>query len=316
MIKVDHLTKSFVRYTKMGRVRRSRTLVTAVDEISMSIQAGEMVGYIGANGAGKSTTIKMLTGILAPTSGTVSVAGLTPLDDRVALARKIGVVFGQRSQLWWDLPLRDSFDLLRHIYRVSAADHLSTRTGLIDTFDVGSFLDTPVRQLSLGQRMRGELVASLLHRPSVLFLDEPTIGLDVVSKYAVREALAALNRDDGVTVVLTTHDLTDIEQLCQRVIIIDGGKLVADEALATLKSRQGGQRTMIVDLDRAMPALVIEGVDCTGIDGPRQWLSFSPPLTAADVLAAVSAAADVRDLTMVEPDIESIVRDIYNTHPA
>jgi ABC-2 type transport system ATP-binding protein len=184
-----------------------------------------MVGYIGPNGAGKSTTLKMLTGVLTPSAGEVSVCGLSPVPQRTRLALRIGVVFGQRSQLWWDLPLRESFVVLRHIYRVPAADHEGRLRRCISLLDLGDFLDTPVRQLSLGQRMRGELTAALLHGPKVLFLDEPTIGLDVVSKQAVRSFLAELGAGGDVTLVLTTHDLADIERLCRRLVVIDHGRV-------------------------------------------------------------------------------------------
>src|SRR3954465_15710144 len=192
---------------------RGRPAVQAVRDLSFSVEAGEMVGYIGPNGAGKSTTIKMLTGILVPTSGEIRVAGLDPQRRRVELARRIGVVFGQRTQLWWDLPLRDSFELLRHVYRVPAARHAENLVEFTEVLDLGSFLDTPVRQLSLGQRMRGEITAALLHDPSVLYLDEPTIGLDVVSQERVREFLQRVNREREVTILLTTHDLDDMERL-------------------------------------------------------------------------------------------------------
>ncbi len=228
------LRKVFSTRIKVSRVRRERREVVAVEGIELEIAAGSFVGVIGPNGAGKSTTIKMLTGILAPTSGEVHVLGHVPLHERSRLAQRIGVVFGQRSQLWWDLPLADSFTLLRHIYRVPVADHRTTLDELTEQFELGPLLAQPVRTLSLGQRMRAELVAALAHRPELLFLDEPTIGLDVVSKFALRDALAAINRDYGTTIVLTTHDLADVEKLCERVVIIDHGRIIRDQPLATL----------------------------------------------------------------------------------
>ncbi|MGH3071654.1 MAG: ABC transporter ATP-binding protein, partial [Gaiellaceae bacterium] len=223
MIQLRDVYKRFVVRAKTGRLRRERREVRAVDGISYEIEPGAMVGYLGPNGAGKSTTVKMLTGILVPSAGEIRVAGLDPSRQRIELTRRIGVVFGQRSQLWWDLPLADSFDLLRHIYRVPAARHRENLDRFTEVLGLGPFLDTPVRQLSLGQRMRGELTAALLHDPEVIFLDEPTIGLDVVAKQRVRQFLVELNRERGVTVLLTTHDLGDIERLCSRLVVIDQG---------------------------------------------------------------------------------------------
>jgi ABC-2 type transport system ATP-binding protein len=238
LIELDDVEKTFTVYRKAGRVRRLRTEVRAVDGVTLAIEAGTMVGYIGPNGAGKSTTIKMLIGILVPSRGTVRVDGRDPSRERVDVARRIGVVFGQRTQLWWDLPLADSFALLRHVYRVPAADHRRRLAHLTDLLDIGPFLATPVRQLSLGQRMRGELVAALLHDPPILFLDEPTIGLDVVSKEAVRGFLAELNRERGTTVLLTTHDLVDVERLCDRLLIIDRGRVIEDGTVESIKGRE------------------------------------------------------------------------------
>jgi ABC-2 type transport system ATP-binding protein len=223
LIRLDHVSRVFTRKRRNG-LRRVTTEHRAVDDLSLTIAAGEFVGYLGPNGAGKSTTIKLLTGILVPSGGTVRVSGLDPTRQRVQLARRVGVVFGQRTQLWWDLPLRDSFDLLRHVYAVPAALASANLARFIDLLDLGPFLDTPVRQLSLGQRMRGDLAAALLHGPELVYLDEPTIGLDVVAKSAIRQFLAAENRERGVTVLLTSHDLADIERLCRRVVVIDRGR--------------------------------------------------------------------------------------------
>ncbi|TDC01709.1 ATP-binding cassette domain-containing protein [Nonomuraea longispora] len=225
MIELDRAGRSF-------KVRRS--LVHAVRDLSFTIAPGEFVGYLGPNGAGKSTTIKMLCGILTPTSGTVRVAGLEPSRRRTTLARRIGVVFGQRTTLWWDLPLADSFELIRHLYKVDRNTFRTRLDELTTTLDLGSFIRTPVRQLSLGQRMRGDLAAALLHAPDVLVLDEPTIGLDVVSKAGIRDFLKRLNAERGTTVLLTTHDLGDIERLCRRVMLIDHGQLAFDGTLGDL----------------------------------------------------------------------------------
>jgi ABC-2 type transport system ATP-binding protein len=312
MIQLRDVHKHFVVRSRRGRLRRERREVRAVDGISYSIEPGTMVGYLGPNGAGKSTTVKMLTGILVPTSGEIRVAGLDPARQRIELTRRIGVVFGQRSQLWWDLPLADSFDLLRHIYRVPAERHRLNLERFADLLGLGEFLGTPVRQLSLGQRMRGELTAALLHDPDVVFLDEPTIGLDVVAKAAVREFLAEVNRERGVTVLLTTHDLADIERLCSRLLIVDHGRVIWDGGLDELKRRYGRQRTLVVDLEEAAPPLDVPGARVVRVDGPRQWLAFRRDETsAAELTAAVAARARLVDLAIEETQIEEIVRTIY-----
>jgi ABC-2 type transport system ATP-binding protein len=309
MIEVEHLSKRFV--VRRGRLRRERHVVEAVNDISFRVERGELLGYLGPNGAGKSTTIKMLTGILVPSSGRVSVAGLDPSRRRIELARKIGAMFGQRVQLWWDLPLEDSFELLRHIYKVPADRYRASLTRFREVLDLDPFLRTPVRQLSLGQRIRGELTAAMLHSPELLFLDEPTIGLDVVAKQRVRDFLVELNRDEGVTVLLTTHDLGDIERLCNRLLVIDHGSLIWDGRIADLKERYGAERTLIVDLEEPAPPLEIAGARVERVDGPRQWLRFRGP--AAELTARVAASTRLVDLQIAEPDIEEIVRRIYST---
>jgi ABC-2 type transport system ATP-binding protein len=286
--------------------------VHAVADLSLTIDGGECVGYIGPNGAGKSTTIKMLTGILVPTSGEIRVAGLDPQRRRVELARRIGVVFGQRTQLWWDLPLRDSFELLRHVYRVPAARHAANLVEFTDVLDLGPFLDTPVRQLSLGQRMRGEITAALLHDPSVLYLDEPTIGLDVVSQERVREFLQRVNRERDVTILLTTHDLDDVERLASRLVVIDEGRVIHDGTVDEVKDEYVQYRTLVVDLVEPAAPLLIEHAEVVRVDGPRQWLRFHrDQVTAAELVAAVARSGNLRDLTIEEPDIEDVVTRIY-----
>jgi len=243
-IRLVDVRKTFTLHRRASILRRERVEVHAVDGITLAVAPGELCGCIGPNGAGKSTTIKMLTGILVPTSGTVEVAGRDPSRSRVTLARRIGVVLGQRTQLWWDLPLADSFALLRHVYRVPAARHEATLASLTERLDVGPFLGTPVRQLSLGQRMRGELVAAMLHEPEILYLDEPTIGLDVVSKASIRDFLRRQNAERGTTVLLTTHDLGDIERLCRRIMLIDHGRLAFDGTLDDLMATAPGGTTI------------------------------------------------------------------------
>jgi ABC-2 type transport system ATP-binding protein len=311
LIEVRDLNRTFVVRKRDGRVRRTRTEVRAVRDLTFGVDAGEMVGYIGPNGAGKSTTIKMLTGILVPTSGRLRVAGLEPSRDRTELARRIGVVFGQRTTLWWDLPLRDSFELLQKIYRVDPERHRRTLAEYVELLELGDLLDTPVRQLSLGQRMRGDITAALLHEPEILYLDEPTIGLDVVSKGRLREFLRTLNAERGTTLMLTTHDLQDIEALCDRVVVIDHGTAVFDGRLTDLHRHGGSSRTLVVDLvDEAAP-ISVPGAVTRQVQGPRQWLSFPADASAAPVVAAVAASYDVADLSIQEPDIEDVIRQIY-----
>jgi ABC-2 type transport system ATP-binding protein len=314
VIRVDGVEKRFTVWRKHGRLRRERTEVRAVDNLTFEVAEGSVVGYIGPNGAGKSTTVKMLTGILVPSAGRISVGGLEPSRQRIQLARRIGAMFGQRVQLWWDLPLIESFELLRHIYRVPGDRFRQNLATFRDVLDLDPFLHTPVRQLSLGQRVRGELSAVMLHDPEVLFLDEPTIGLDVVAKERVREFLTRLNRERNVTVLLTTHDLADIERLCSRILMIDHGKLIYDGTVDDLIERYGAERTLVVDLEAPAPPLVIPGATVTKVDGPRQWLRFRRGETsAAQVTAAVAAQAPLLDLAIEEPDIEDVVRRIYTT---
>ncbi len=312
LIDVRALERTFVVRKRAGRFRRTTTLVRAVHDLDLMIDSGEMVGYIGPNGAGKSTTIKMLTGILVPTAGEVRVGGLDPSRQRTELARRIGVVFGQRTTLWWDLPLRDSFELLQKMYRVPPDRYRANLDRYVNLLDLGGFLDTPVRQLSLGQRMRGDITAALLHDPEILYLDEPTIGLDVVSKGRVREFLRALNEERGTTVLLTTHDLQDIEALCRRVIVIDHGTAVFDGALTELHRHGGSTRTLVVDLVDERPAISVPGATTRRVEGPRQWLAFPSDASAAPIVAAVAAAYDVADLSIQEPDIEDVIRELYS----
>jgi ABC-2 type transport system ATP-binding protein len=312
LIDVAGLERTFVVRRRAGFMRRSKSVVRAVQDLTFSIEAGEMVGYIGPNGAGKSTTIKMLTGILVPTSGELRVAGLEPSRQRTDLARRIGVVFGQRTTLWWDLPLRDSFELLQKIYRVPDQRFRENLDRFVELLDLGDQLDTPVRQLSLGQRMRGDITAALLHDPEILYLDEPTIGLDVVSKGRLREFLRALNAERGTTLLLTTHDLQDIEALCDRVIVIDHGTSVYDGTLAGLHAQGGSTRTLVVDLVDTGPPIDVPGAEVRQVEGPRQWLSFPADASAAPLVAAVASAYDVADLSIQEPDIEDVIRELYS----
>ncbi len=318
IIDVSDLTRTFtVRRRGDGGGRRVRTTIAAVDAMTFTVAPGEAVGYIGANGAGKSTTIKMLCGILVPTSGRVRTCGLDPLRQRRELSRRIGVVFGQRSQLWWDLPLRESFSILAAIHRLESTA-AGRRTGeLVEQLEMAETLDTPVRQLSLGQRMRAEIAAALLHSPDLVILDEPTIGLDVLSKARLREFLIGERTARGTTLLLTTHDMGDIERLCDRVLVVDHGRLAYDGTLPGLAGTVGAQRVLVVDLMRpTAPLTGITGTTHLGseADGLRQRLGFdAETATAADVLAAVAERSDVRDLSIEEPDIEDVVRRIYRS---
>jgi ABC-2 type transport system ATP-binding protein len=314
IVQLEDLRRSFTVRRKVGRLRRQTRVVHAVDGISASIQPGEAVGYIGANGAGKSTTIKMLTGILVPSSGRVRTCGYDPVPHRRRLAREIGVVFGQRSQLWWDLPLRDSFRILGAIHRLPTSEATDRTEQLVDRLGLAELLDTPVRQLSLGERMRGEVAAALVHRPRLLVLDEPTIGLDMISKERLRHFLVAERAEFGTTLLLTTHDMGDIERLCDRVLVIDRGRLVFDGTLPSLAERVALQRVLVVDLPEPSPDLHVSAAAHIGsdLDGQRQRLAFSPKeTTAARVLAEVTAVTEVVDLTLEEPAIEDIVRTLY-----
>jgi ABC-2 type transport system ATP-binding protein len=322
LIEVRDLSKTFrIVKRSVGPLAALRALfareyrtVHAVEGVSFTLEAGEMVGYLGPNGAGKSTTIKMLTGILVPSGGRISVDGRVPHRQRVEHVRRIGVVFGQRSQLWWDLPTVESFELLRHIYRIPEGRWRENLRAFTELLELGPFLETPVRQLSLGQRMRADLCAALLHDPSILFLDEPTIGLDVVAKERIRQFLAHINRERGVTVILTTHDLQDIERLCPRVVLIDHGRVIYDGALEALRVRYGRQRTLVVDFAGDVNGLSTPQAELVRREGPRAWLRFDRnATTAAALIADIAARYPIRDLTVEEPEIEEIVRTIYSS---
>ncbi|MGW0362451.1 ABC transporter ATP-binding protein [Streptomyces sp. NPDC002990] len=314
LITLDGVEKVFDVRRRVSLMRREKRQVRAVDGISFEVARGEVVGYIGPNGAGKSTTIKMLTGILTPSGGRLRVAGIDPARERLRLAHRIGVVFGQRTTLWWDLPLKDSYGLMRRMYRIPAARFKENLERCVDRLDLAELLDVPVRQLSLGQRMRGDIAAALLHDPDVLYLDEPTIGLDVVSKAKVRGFLRQLNEELGTTVLLTTHDLQDIEQLCERVMVIDHGRLMYDGALAGLHSAGSvgqSERTLVVDLERELAPISVAGARVVKVDGPRQWLAFPAGASAAPLVAAVAAEYPLVDLSVREPDIEDVIARMY-----
>lgn len=314
-LEVTDLVREYVvREKTEGRFRRQRRVVRAVDGLSLRVNPGESVGFIGANGAGKSTTVKLLTGILVPSAGSVRTCGLDPVARRRDLARRIGVVFGQRSQLWWDLPLSESFRLLAAIHHLPAGVWRPRLRDLDDRLGLGEFLTTPVRQLSLGQRMRGEVAAALLHSPELLLLDEPTIGLDVLSSERLRRFLRAERAERGTTLLLTTHDMGDVQRLCDRVLVVDHGRAAYDGDLPGLVRRVGARRVLVVDLTAPTGPIHVEGAQLLGVEaeGLRQRFAFSAEeTTAAAVLAGVSAHAEVRDLSVEEPDIADVLRQLY-----
>jgi ABC-2 type transport system ATP-binding protein len=314
-LEVTDLVREYVvREKAEGRFRRQRRVVRAVDGLSLRVEPGESVGFIGANGAGKSTTVKLLTGVLVPSAGSVRTCGLDPVARRRDLARRIGVVFGQRSQLWWDLPLSESFRLLAAIHHLPAGVWRPRLRDLDDRLGLGEFLTTPVRQLSLGQRMRGEVAAALLHSPELLLLDEPTIGLDVLSSERLRQFLRAERAERGTTLLLTTHDMGDVQRLCDRVLVVDRGRAAYDGDLPGLVRRVGARRVLVVDLTAPTGPIQVEGAQLLGVEagGLRQRFAFSAEeTTAAAVLAGVSAHAEVRDLSVEEPDIADVLRQLY-----
>ena len=300
-----------------GLVRRRWRTVEALKDVSFSLERGELLGFIGPNGAGKSTTIKILSGILRPDGGRVEIEGLVPYADRIKHVARIGVVFGQRTQLWWDLPVIDGFDLLRDIYRVDPQRYRTTRDELVAMLRLEKLLDQPVRQLSLGQRMRAEIAAALLHEPSILFLDEPTIGLDAPSKLAVREFVKKLNQERGVTVLLTTHDMHDIEALAQRVIVIGHGRVLADSPFEALRANVLAERRLFVDFADDAPVLDLPGVEVRNRDGRSLELAFNPQITSAPALiAAITARHAVEDIHVEQPAIEEVIARFYDLHGA
>ena len=299
-----------------GLFRPNRREVHAVRDVSFAIEPGELVGFIGPNGAGKSTTIKMLSGILYPTSGRVSVVGLSPQRQRRAVVQRIGAVFGQRSQLNWDLRLGESYELFKRIYRVAGDDFERSLAELCEVLGIGDLLDTPVRQLSLGQRMRGELAGAMLHAPDILFLDEPTIGMDIEVKAAIRAFILDINRRRRTTVLLTTHDLDDVEELCERLIIINRGRIIEDGPLAALVDSITPHRYLIVECDPGA------GEPLSGFAHPHAEIlerrnnvvriRFTrSQVSASALIAELSARYRVRDVSVQEPDIEDVIRTVY-----
>ena len=319
MIQVTDLTKTY-RVSKRepgptgavkGLVRRRKSLVHALREVSFDVEPGEILGYIGPNGAGKSTTIKILSGIMRPDGGSCTVDGRVPWKNRIEHVRRLGVVFGQRTQLWWDLPVRDSFDLLRTMYRVDAAAHRDRLAELDAALELAGLLDTPVRQLSLGQRMRCEIAASLLHDPRVLFLDEPTIGLDAVAKIALRRFIRAWNERKRITVILTTHDMDDIEELSHRILVLHQGAVIYRGDIAGLRDLSGARRELVIDTEGTETLARVPGAEMSE-EGARVTFRYNPRLTDVNaILAAVSTRRRIVDLVAQAEPIEQVVARIY-----
>jgi ABC-2 type transport system ATP-binding protein len=321
VISVRSLSKEFsVSQTKRGfwgGIRsvfsRERQIKIALNQLSFDIREGELVGYIGQNGAGKSTTVKILSGILVPTQGEVKVLGKTPWEHRIEVVSQIGVVFGQRTQLYWDLPVIESFELLKKIYRVPDQTYRNSLDSLTQTLDLQKLLPIPVRQLSLGQRTRCDIAASLLHAPKILFLDEPTIGLDAISKLAVRDFIRTLNRERNMTVLLTTHDMDDIEALCHRIIVLNEGKIYFDGSLNELREKISPERLLIVDLLHPDERIEeIAGAQLIKQEGHRVTLRFDPTLTkATKLISQITTNHAVSDLYIENQPIEEIVAKFY-----
>lgn len=327
MIHVTSLSKTYkiverdpgLKGAMKALVKRSYVTKDAVKNIDFHIKKGEMVGYIGANGAGKSTTIKMLCGILTPSSGEITVNGIVPYKNRQKNAKNIGAVFGQRTQLFWDIPVRESYDLLRHIYEVPEKEYKETLDLFVKVLDLEPLLAIPVRQLSLGQKMRCELAAAFLHRPAVVYLDEPTIGLDVAVKVKIRKFIKEMNRMWGTTVILTTHDMQDIEEICNRIIIIDEGVILYDGNLQSIQDQFGHKRLIHFELEEKPSNVIpsnLEGlIEFTAIDEEHQKVTVSftnKEIAATDVISAMMAEFKIRDLTIADPKIETIVEEIFN----
>jgi ABC-2 type transport system ATP-binding protein len=319
-IAVEHLVKQYqivrkekgFRGTLKSLVKPEKVRIDAVNDISFAIPRGEIVGYIGPNGAGKSTTIKMMIGIVHPTSGSVRINGLSPHEHRKQVVRDLGVVFGQRTQLYWDLRLGESFELLKRMYGVEDRAFAQTVEELTNVLQLQEFLNTPVRQLSLGQKMRGELAAAMIHSPSILFLDEPTIGLDLDAKQAMREFIVKINRQRGVTVLLTTHDLSDVSELCKRLIVINNGKVVEDGALSSIVRRMSPYRVITLELRKPVAALRSQKVTLEKAEGLKLRCHFDHrKYSASEIIAELAQEVDIADLSVLDANIEDTVRLIY-----
>ncbi len=319
-IQVENLCKTFkvarrqngIFQSLKSVVHREYSIINALQGISFQINAGELVGYIGPNGAGKSTTVKVMSGIMVPDSGSCEIMGRTPWKHRIRHVRQIGVVFGQRSQLWWDVPVADSFDLLKDIYKIPQSTFITMRDELVSGLGLENLLNIPVRQLSLGQKMRCELAASLLHQPPILFLDEPTIGLDAISKLAVRDFIRKVNRERGVTVILTTHDMDDIEALCSRIMLIGKGRILLDGTVNQIRSAVMPERILKIEFTSCPHDLAFPDIDLKRFEGNLAEFRFNPQkTTAAELIHRISQEQDIKDFIVENPPIDEIVARMY-----
>ncbi|NMO97961.1 ABC transporter ATP-binding protein [Paenibacillus lemnae] len=320
IIEVDGVTKTYRQYKRfpglLGSVRslftRQYVEETAVRDISFSIGEGEAVGYLGPNGAGKSTMIKMMTGILVPTSGSLRVLGNIPHEKRKQNSREMGVVFGQRSQLWWDLPVMDSFDLHKYVYRLPESQFRSNLDFCTELLSMSSFMQKPVRQLSLGQRMRVEIAMSLLHEPRILFLDEPTIGLDVIAKDQIRQFLRTVNEEKKVSIILTTHDMKDIEAICSRMIVVNKGNLVYDGSVSHLRNQLGNEQRVTIDFRFDPGTIETPGLTLIQDNGVRKTFLFERSHTTVfECVSRLAAQYPVEDASIETEDIDSVIRKLY-----
>ncbi len=320
MIKVNQLVKEFkIPVQKKGRFAAVRSLFSgdyivkrAVDSLNFSVAEGEIVGFIGKNGAGKSTTIKMLAGILQPTSGDISVNGIRPFAQRMENAKQIGVVFGQKTQLWWDVPLVESYRLLRQIYKIDEAVYKRNLERYIPMLGLEEVIHKPVRQMSLGQRVKSDIAAALLHNPRILFLDEPTIGVDVVSKKYLQDFITEVNQEKNTTILLTTHDMTDMEKLCSRVIVIDSGHLMYDGSLDHMTRKFGATRSLMVEFEQPVADFEVPEAELIRSEGNRKWYLFNRfDTTPVALIRSIGEKYAIRDLQIIEPEVESIVRNLY-----
>ena len=311
IITVEQLTKTFITGSSLFSTRKARQ-ITAVDHVSFQVEKGEFLGYLGPNGAGKSTTMKMLTGLLVPTSGIIRANNTIPWKDRIRYVKNIGVVFGQKSTLWWDLPLSDSLDLIKAMYDIPTNIYSENYHVFNQLLELEEFIHKPIRTLSLGQRMRAELCAALIHNPTIVYLDEPTIGLDVVAKDRIRNFLKEINNTKGTTILLTTHDISDVEKLCRKIMIIDHGALIFEGELTGFAKKFGGKHRLIVDFDEDLNPPQANGAELVLYEGRRGTYEFDP--TQVDIsllIQQITSQNAVHDIEIKKPEIEKIIRELY-----
>lgn len=320
LIEVKNIVKGFTVIKKnkglkgalTSLIKPEKSTVYAVNDISFSIKKGEIVGFIGPNGAGKSTTVKIMSGILHPTSGEVLIDGISPQKNRKAVVKNLGVVFGQRTQLYWDLRLGESFELLRRIYQIDLKSFNKNMDIMSEILKINEIIDTPVRQLSLGQRMRGDIAAAMIHSPNILFLDEPTIGLDIEAKHSIRNYIEKINKINNTTVILTTHDLDDVEQLCKRLIVINNGGIIEDGPLNSIVERLAPYRVLIVELSSPCVDITTPYAEIIKQENLKIWYRFKKDeITAAELISQLAQKLPIRDLSVTEANIEDVVRKVY-----